>query len=211
MIRVLFLIILSVSCTHKSEEKRIDYKKVLTLNRNDTLDIPLTLRNQLELDYFVLSPRPVARTDTQKKVLLGTLTREYLPFEAFLIDHQSVLSEESYLFKTDGGGQIDLSHYLNGKAGEFSLGFHLDEKYSASNTRVYFLNNLKAQGCGEYKDITSFFFTTINKKGLITSTKDLIHLKLLVGAIVLISNIDDKYYMGQLYITDSRVKKALCR
>ncbi|MCB0348538.1 MAG: hypothetical protein KDD37_06860 [Bdellovibrionales bacterium] len=211
MRHLLLLLLVCISCTEKVEVKHVEYKRHITLNRNDTLNIPVSLRNQLEEDYFTLSTRPVERTATQKKVLLGNLTREYLPFKVFLTSHKPVLKDESYLFKTDGGGEIDLAQYLSGTVGEFVLGFDLDEKYTASNTRVYFLNNLKAQGCSEYKDITNFFFATMNKKGLITTTKDLIHLKLLVGAVVLISNIEDKYYMGQLYITDSRVKKALCR
>jgi hypothetical protein len=209
--RILILLVLLSACTHKETEHKIEYKEEITLNRNDTLQIPSTLRTQLENDYFILSPRPVERTATQRRVHLSTLTREFLPFAAYLMDRQEVLNQSSYLFKMEGGGEIDLAQYLNGKVGEFTLGFVMDEKFTASNTRVYFLNNLKAQGCDQYIDITQFFFSTLAKKGLITTTKDLIHLKLLVGAFVVLSNIDDKYYMGQLHITDSRAKKALCR
>jgi hypothetical protein len=208
---ILYLSLLLVACTAKEQPVPKVYKETLILNRNDTLQIPTSLRQVLEDDYFILSPRPVERTETQKKVVLGNLTRDYLVFSAFLQDRQAVLKEDSYLFKMDGGGEIDLSQYLNGKRGEFSFGILLDEQFNDTNTKVYFLNNLKAQGCEEFREITKFFFSTISQKGVVTTTKDLVHLKLLVGAYVLIANIEDRYFVGQLHVTDSRVKTALCR
>lgn len=207
---LLLAAVVLISC-NKEKEPEIQFSQTTILNRNDTIQIPVSLREQIEEDYFTLSPRPVERTATQKKVLLSNLTREYMSFSAFLLDRQAVLKEPSYLFKMDGGGTIDLAQYLNGKAGEFSFGFKLNEVHTAANTKVYFLNYLKAQGCETFRDVTSYFFSTMNKKGLITNTKDLIHLKLLVGAFVILSNIDDKYYIGQVYVTDSRAEKALCR
>ncbi len=175
------------------------------------MQIPEEMRTRLDDDYFDLSTRAVERTETQKKVALKNVQRQYLPLRAFFIDQSGALSKKSYGFIMDGGGMIDFSQYTSESKGDFLFGAILESKFNEDNTRVYFISNLKSSGCNSYMDVTSYFFDKIAKKGLITTTKDSIHLKLLSGAFVIVSNLNDRYYLGQIHLSDQRIKKFLCR
>ncbi len=119
-----------------------------------------------------------------------------------------------------GGGSIDLANLLSGNQGSFYVGFELPEEITTGNNfKAIYLsdarkrkidNRIFGAGCNQYLDITTKFLQMMKSEGIKVNTTRQRHATVLAGHFIFSAMKDNRIYITQVHLTDSRYKNLLC-
>lgn len=119
-----------------------------------------------------------------------------------------------------GGGLVDLADYLTGEQGSFYVGFELPEEFQdGQNIRAIYLSRARKRkldhrvygaGCNQYLDITPKFLEMMKSEGLKVNTSRQRHVTVLGGHFIFSVMKDNRIYITQVTLTDSRHRNLFC-
>ena len=135
-------------------------------------------------------------------------------------DHQKVLkfSKNHGIFFSKGGGTLDFSKYVVG-GGAFRLSFEPLFPNPATFHLLYISQSpgLKVEGenwgngCGQIYDLSASVDFLTQGQGAPLTTKYKQYLHLLSGTLVFYQFVEGFFYLGYVYITDSRYPQFRCQ
>lgn len=146
----------------------------------------------------------------------------YSSAKLFLTEkNQKILRNPSFVLELPrGGGIVDLADYLSGEQGSFYVGFELPEEFQdGQNFRVIYISQARKRklgdrifgaGCNQYVDITPKFLEMMKGEGLKVNTTRQRHVTVLAGHFIFSVMKENRIYITQVTITDSRNKNLLC-
>lgn len=119
-----------------------------------------------------------------------------------------------------GGGAIDLAKLLTGNQGSFYVGFELPEEITTgTNFKAIYISDARKRklddrvfgaGCNQYFDITPKFLLMMKTEGIKANTTRQRHVTVLAGHYIFSAMKDNRIYITQVHLTDSRYKNLLC-
>ncbi len=119
-----------------------------------------------------------------------------------------------------GGGGIDLANYLTGDQGSFYVGFELPEEIAAgTNFKAIYISDARKRklderifgaGCNQYFEITPKFLLMMKGEGIKANTTRQRHVTVLAGRYIFSAMKDNRIYITQVTLTDSRYRNLLC-
>jgi hypothetical protein len=125
-----------------------------------------------------------------------------------------------------GGGDIDLSDFVNPLKGSFYLVAEFMPDLEGATRKTFFVSNSITRqrkeerigsGCHDYYDVTSAFNKAALGEGLLLNTTDERHVSALAGTYIFAalnvgqSRNDKKLYLASLTIHDSAHRELTCR
>lgn len=139
----------------------------------------------------------------------------------FLVDkNPGILKGEALKFELPrGGGEINLSEYLNERQGSFYVGFEFPAFTEAKQSKVLFVSRARKRrlgdsvfgaGCNQILDITTKFNLAMMKEGLKVNTTRERHLSVLGGTFLFSAEKGDTIYVAQVSFVDSEHKNLFC-
>jgi hypothetical protein len=139
----------------------------------------------------------------------------------FLVDkNPGILKQEALKFELPrGGGEINLSEYLNDRQGSFYVGFEFPAFVEAKQTKVLFVSRTRKRklgdsvygaGCNQILDITTKFHLAMLKEGLKVNTTRERHLSVLGGTFLFSAEKGDTIYVAQVSFVDPEHKNLFC-
>lgn len=118
-----------------------------------------------------------------------------------------------------GGGTIDLASYLSSEQGSFYVGFDLPEEFqTGTNFKAIYVSGARKRkldervfgaGCNRYFEITPMFLQMMKTEGIKVNTTRQRHVTVLAGHYIFSVMKDNRIYITQVTITDSRYKNLL--
>lgn len=117
-----------------------------------------------------------------------------------------------------GGGDVDLSKYVKGDKGTFTVQFDLED-YKPEDLQVYYISQARKRkidgdiwgaGCRKFLNITSYFLSTAAKDGLVVNTTRNRHLTVLGGNFVFVRKSGKQILLSQVTFTDSSQPQLFC-
>ncbi|WP_413290246.1 hypothetical protein [Bdellovibrio sp. HCB337] len=132
-----------------------------------------------------------------------------------------ILQSSSYTIELPrGGGKIDLSDYTSGKLGTFYVGFELPPEFQeGTNFKAIYISQGRKRkiddrvfgaGCNQYFEITPKFLEMMKTEGIKANTTRQRHVTVLAGHYIFSVMKDNRIYITQATITDSKNKNLLC-
>lgn len=146
----------------------------------------------------------------------------YSSVKLFLTEkNPSILQSPAYEIELPrGGGSIDLAKYLTGNQGSFYVGFELPEEITTgANFKALYISDARKRklderifgaGCNQYFDITQKFLLMMKSEGIKANTTRQRHVTVLAGHYIFSAMKDNRIYITQVNLTDSRYKNLLC-
>lgn len=139
----------------------------------------------------------------------------------FLVDkNPGVVKDEALKFELPrGGGEINLSEYLNDRQGSFYVGFEFPAFTEAKQSKVLFVSRARKRrlgeavfgaGCNQILDITTKFNLAMQKEGLKVNTTRERHLSVLGGTFLFSAEKGDTIYVAQVSFVDPEHKNLFC-
>ncbi len=140
----------------------------------------------------------------------------------FLTEKNShILQNPAYIIDLPrGGGVVDLAQYLSGQQGSFYMGFELPPEFQeGKNFKAIYISMARKRklgdrvfgaGCNQYFDITSKFLEMMKTEGIKANTTRQRHVTVLAGHYIFSVMKDNRIYITQVTITDSKNKNLLC-
>lgn len=214
MIKYILLLLCLSACKEKVDYSKLESQQQEKLGQKQLSKLPDELWHEMDIGYFAMSMRGIQRTETQTKVALANVKKDTLKFQFYLIEKTpELLTNKVIQFSAFGAASIDLSKYIRGTAGDFEVAFQFPEEFNEKNLKIFFLPNvnLKDRNCQEFYEISSYFFANLVHQPQLVTLANHNQFRLLNGTFVFVANIEEKYYMGQLNVLDSRYSKFFCR
>jgi hypothetical protein len=152
----------------------------------------------------------------------GNAGISYSTIKVFLTEkNQNILRSPAFEIEFPrGGGAIDLARYLTGNQGTFYAGIELPEEITTgTNFKAIYISEARKRkinervfgaGCNQYFDITSKFLLTMKGEGIKANTTRQRHVTVLAGHYIFSAMKDNRIYITQVTLTDSRYKNLLC-
>ncbi|WP_413577305.1 hypothetical protein ACLVWU_03330 [Bdellovibrio sp. HCB290] len=139
----------------------------------------------------------------------------------FLVDkNPGVLKEEAIKFELPrGGGEIDLSQYVNDRQGSFYVGFEFPAFTEAKQSKVLFVSHARKRrlgeivygaGCNQILDITTKYNLAMKGEGLKVNTTRERHITVLGGTFLFSAEKGDTVYVAQVSFVDPAHKNLFC-
>lgn len=139
----------------------------------------------------------------------------------FLVDkNPGILKDEAMKFELPrGGGEIDLSQYLNNRQGSFYVGFEFPSFTEAKQSKVLFISHARKRklgesvygaGCNQILDITTKFNLAMQGEGLKVNTTRERHISVLGGTFLFSAEKGDTIYVAQVSFVDPEHKNLFC-
>ncbi len=139
----------------------------------------------------------------------------------FLVDkNPGILKDEAMKFELPrGGGEIDLSQYLNNRQGSFYVGFEFPSFTDAKQSKVLFVSRARKRklgdsvygaGCNQILDITTKFNLAMQGEGLKVNTTRERHISVLGGTFLFSAEKGDTIYVAQVSFVDPEHKNLFC-
>jgi len=139
----------------------------------------------------------------------------------FTEKNQNILNKPAYEVELPrGGGNIDLANYLTGQQGTFYVGFDLPEEFqTGTNFKAIYVSDARKRklderifgaGCNQYFEITPKFLLMMKTEGIKANTTRQRHVTVLAGHYIFSVMKDNRIYITQVTLTDSRYKNLLC-
>jgi hypothetical protein len=139
----------------------------------------------------------------------------------FLVDkNPGILKDEALKFELPrGGGEIDLSQYLNNRQGSFYVGFEFPSFTEAKQSKVLFISHARKRrlgesvygaGCNQILDITTKFNLAMQGEGLKVNTTRERHISVLGGTFLFSAEKGDTIYVAQVSFVDPEHKNLFC-
>lgn len=146
----------------------------------------------------------------------------YSTAKVFLTEkNEKILQTPAYEIELPrGGGGIDLATYLTSNQGTFYVGFELPEEFqTGKNFKAFYISQARKRkledrvfgaGCNQYFEITPKFLEMMKTEGIKANTTRQRHVTVLAGHYIFSVMKDNRIYITQVTITDSRYKNLLC-
>lgn len=146
----------------------------------------------------------------------------YSSVKVFLTEkNPDILRSPAYEIELpSGGGAIDLAKLLTGNQGSFYVGFELPEEITTgTNFKAIYISDARKRkldervfgaGCNQYFDITPKFLMMMKTEGIKANTTRQRHVTVLAGHYIFSAMKDNRIYITQVHLTDSRYKNLLC-
>ncbi|WP_413295114.1 hypothetical protein ACLSU7_08545 [Bdellovibrio sp. HCB185ZH] len=139
----------------------------------------------------------------------------------FLVDkNPGILKQEAMKFELPrGGGEIDLSQYLNNRQGSFYVGFEFPSFTEAKQSKVLFISHARKRklgesvygaGCNQILDITTKFNLAMQGEGLKVNTTRERHISVLGGTFLFSAEKGDTIYVAQVSFVDPEHGNLFC-
>ncbi|QLY26117.1 hypothetical protein [Bdellovibrio sp. KM01] len=139
----------------------------------------------------------------------------------FLVDkNPGILKDEALKFELPrGGGEIDLSQYLNNRQGSFYVGFEFPSFTEAKQSKVLFVSHARKRklgdsvygaGCNQILDITTKFNLAMQGEGLKVNTTRERHISVLGGTFLFSAEKGDTIYVAQVSFVDPEHANLFC-
>ncbi|WP_413580492.1 hypothetical protein [Bdellovibrio sp. HCB288] len=139
----------------------------------------------------------------------------------FLVDkNPGILKEEAIKFELPrGGGEIDLSQYLNDRQGSFYVGFEFPAFTEATQSKVLFVSRARKRrlgdiiygaGCNQILDITNKYNLAMKGEGLKVNTTRERHISVLGGTFLFSAEKAGTIYVAQVSFVDPTHKNLFC-
>ncbi|WP_413560065.1 hypothetical protein [Bdellovibrio sp. HCB209] len=154
------------------------------------------------------------KKESAKEIVFSDVT-------VFLVDkNPGVLKSEALRFELPrGGGEIDLSQYVNDLQGSFYVGFEFPAFTEAKQSKVLFISKARKRrlgesvfgaGCNQVLDITTKFNLAMKGEGLKVNTTRERHLSVLGGTFLFSAEKADGIYVAQVSFVDPEHKNLFC-
>lgn len=139
----------------------------------------------------------------------------------FTEKNQDILKSPAYEIELPrGGGAIDMAKLLTGNQGSFYVGFELPEEITTgTNFKAIYISDARKRkldervfggGCSQYYDITPKFLLMMKTEGIKANTTRQRHVTVLAGHYIFSAIKDNRIFITQVHLTDSRYKNLLC-
>ena len=120
----------------------------------------------------------------------------------------------------NGGGELDLSDFVEPKRGSFYVVFEFLPEVENPQTKILYLSQAVTRkvgadsigaGCDTFMDISQAVITANKTDGFLVNTSDQRHVSALAGTYVFASMHDGKLHLSSLIIRDSQHRALQCR
>jgi hypothetical protein len=208
----LLLLAMSLAACSKPASFRTDHAEQVKIE-----DLPTDFKMPAAIwDIAEKTPdqKPTAET--------GSTGVSYSTAKVFLTEkNPDILRSPAYEVELPrGGGSIDLAKYLTGNQGSFYVGFELPEEIAAgTNFKAIYISDARKRkidervfgaGCNQYFDMTPKFLLMMKGEGIKANTTRQRHVTVLAGHYIFSAMKDNRIYITQVTLTDSRYKNLLC-
>ena len=160
----------------------------------------------------------VPKVETKEK----PIPTEFAEIKVYLIEkNRGLLNRENHeLSFGAGGGEIDLSDFVQPLKGSFYFAVDFLSDVAAKDKKVFFLSNGVARtvrgvklgaGCESYLDVTSAFEKAMNNQGFLVNTTDGRHVSALSGTYFFAGIKEGKLRLASLTIRDSQARHLQCK
>jgi hypothetical protein len=128
---------------------------------------------------------------------------------------QVLIEPEILIHLSRGGGEIDLSRFVNDKQGTFSVFFEFEEIKDEFQMKAFFVSQAKKRkiddevwgaGCHKFMDVKNFLLKGGKTKGIEVNTTRNRHVSVLGGHFVFAMN----HEVTQVTFTDSKQPQLFC-
>lgn len=154
--------------------------------------------------------------------LHGPLPSIFAPIRVYLIEknHGILTRGHTEIVYPAGGGELDLSAFVQPKNGSFYLAVDFLPDLEKADRRVYFLSGAPERvlggekygaGCQTYFDVSSAFQKAMSKDGFLVNTSAGRHVSALAGVYFFAAAVDGKLYLASLTIKDSARRNLQCQ
>lgn len=208
---LLSLTVLAVACS-KPVSFRTDHAEQVKIE-----DLPTDFKMPAAI-WDIAEKNP----DQKPSAEAGSTGVSYSTAKVFLTEkNPDILRSPAYEIELPrGGGSIDLAKYLTGNQGSFYVGFELPEEIAAgTNFKAIYISDARKRkldervfgaGCNQYFDITPKFLLMMKGEGIKANTTRQRHVTVLAGHYIFSAMKDNRIYITQITLTDSRNKNLLC-
>lgn len=120
----------------------------------------------------------------------------------------------------NGGGELDLSDFVESKRGSFHVVFEFLPDVENPGTKVFYLSQAVSRkigsekvgaGCDQFMDISKAIVDANKADGFLVNTSEQRHVSALAGTYVFASMHDGKLHLSSLIIRDSQFRALQCR
>lgn len=120
----------------------------------------------------------------------------------------------------NGGGELDLSDFVEPKRGSFHVVFEFLPEIENAQIKIFYLSQAVSRkigsdtvgaGCGTFMDITQAAQTAAKGDGFLVNTSEQRHVSALAGTYVFASMHEGKLHLSSLIIRDSQNRALQCR
>lgn len=205
-----------LSCAFSFSKEEKSWKEYAFTERDlrrqpATVDMPAGLWEKVEEFARGASAKPEAELDT-----------EFVTLRAFLIEkNKGILGRENFELKFPvGGGEIDLSDFVQPLKGSFYFATDFLPDLDPKAKKVFFLSNSQARtmlgakvgaGCESYFDVTSAFTKAMAGPGFLVNTTEGRHVGALAGTYFFLGFDGGKLRIATLIVRDSKFRSLQCR
>jgi len=148
--------------------------------------------------------------------------KDFFGFRVQLAEkNKDVLTKEKVILQYDkGGGFLDLADYVTDIKGTFYLKWSPSLELDNQKIHVFYLSNAKkfrigedphGVGCGKYLEITSYWNKEMSHEGIKLNTTSGRYVHVLAGTYFFALTLNNKLYLSQLTIKDSRFRERMCQ
>jgi len=152
---------------------------------------------------------------------LGQLPSVFSPIRVYLVEkNQGILTKgNTEIILPAGGGEIDLSDFVQAKNGSFYFAAEFLPKLEKVERKVFFLSGARERdiqgerfgaGCHTYFDVSSAFNKAVSREGFLVNTTDGRHISALAGTFFFAAAHEGKLYLASLIVKDSVRRKLQC-
>ena len=224
---VLFLFLSSCDFMEIKAPKEVELRKTSLKASVLNPDVPTKLWDMVEEQYNTTGVDEYSEGLDRKKTKLDPPKKVFDVKVNLIEKNKGSLGGINYQLDFGASGNfLDLKDYLNAdKPGSFFFDIQLLPEIEVEGKprpsfKIFHLSNSKklkingeihGNGCGEFRDITSFFFQQKKKGGILVSGKSARHISLLAGTFVFVAVDSETLYFSSLTVTDSRYLNFTCR
>ena len=208
---VLSLAVLAAACTKPASFRTENAEQVKIEDLPSDFKMPAAI-----WDIVEKSPDAKATAEASNAGIFYSTAKVFLTEK-----NPGILRSPAYEIELPrGGGSIDLAKYLSGDQGSFYVGFELPEEITAgTNFKAIYISDARKRkldervfgaGCSQYFDITQKFLQMMKGEGIKANTTRQRHVTVLAGHYIFSAMKDNRIYITQVTLTDSRYKNLLC-
>lgn len=224
----IFIFLTLLSCKQRANEGNSGTAIGVSPRESDkNVKIPLSLVKKIESDYLYLKRKDKMLDNQTDAQLLNSIPRKYLSLKVFFapVESYSALTSPAEVKMQRGGGVVDLSDVFSNEKGQFQFSLKIDwedlgfVEDDVNRLKVHFISHSKKRnllneswgsGCNKYFDVTSFYKSQLETKGIELSLSEQRHLSVLAGTYVFSLFKDDDLYIATLTFVDNRYSKVYC-
>lgn len=152
---------------------------------------------------------------------IGQLPSVFAPIRVYLIEKNHGILNQGHteIILPAGGGEIDLSEFIQPKNGSFYFAAEFMPGIEKLERKVFFLSNAPERdldgerfgaGCDTYFDISTAFQKAMARDGFLLNTTDGRHVSALAGTYFFAAAHEGKLYLASLTVKDSVRRKLQC-